>query len=30
MEKCDNNLKEFIKKRGKGLNTKEIKKNFLN
>ena len=29
MEKCDNNLKEFIKLRGKGLNTKEIKEKFL-
>ena len=29
MEKCDNNLKEFIKQRGKGLNTKEIKEKFL-
>ena len=29
MEKCDNNLKEFIKKRGKGLNTKEIKEKFF-
>ena len=29
MEKCDNNLKEFIKQRGKGLNTKEIKEKFF-
>ena len=28
MEKCDNNLKEFIKKRRKGLTTKEIKDKF--
>ena len=29
MEKCDNNLKELIKQRGKGLNTKVIKDHFL-
>ena len=28
MEKCDNNLKEFIKQRRKGLTTKEIKEKF--
>ena len=29
MEKCDNNLKEFIKQRGKSLTTIEIKQKFL-
>ena len=29
MEKCDKNLKEFIKERGTGLTVKEIKKHFL-
>ena len=29
MEKCDKNLKEFIKERGTGLTVEEIKKHFL-
>ena len=29
MEKCDSDLKTFIEKRGKGLNTKEIKEKFM-
>ena len=29
MEKCDSDLKRFILKRGKGLNTKEIMHKFM-